>query len=309
MGDGFDGVGEDLVGVLLEVDAAFYFLEELFAGEGLVVLGGNHEEGLQIRIIGNRAHVVPRVGIAVAPVVDEFAGDDFVFDALDQRGGREVERVAVGFVEEAFVVFVDLVGIGDVLLPDFFDLGMDVGAVGEGAAIAMERHVAVGDVVTLDEEAHGYVVVGGADGAAAFFGSEHFEAVDDVMGEGLAAVGEVAAFDGVGLFEAGGFLAVLVGEDVAGELFEPGIVGVLVLEVLDDVAGAHVLEDVVRIPGAFNDEVTVVLEPFDQRGRIGLDGALEGGVVGEFVAIESLDGHEGEPGVGVLFHNTVDLIP
>ena len=309
VGDGFDGVGEDLVGVLFEVDAAFDFVEEGFPGEGLVVLGGNHEEGLEVGVVGDGAHVVPGVGVAVAPVVDELAGDDLVFDALDQRGGIEVEGIAVGLVEEAFVVFVNLVGVGDVLLPDLFDEGVDVGAAGEGADVAVEGHVAVGDVVALDEEAHGYVVVGGADGAAALFGAEHLEAVDDVMGEGFAAVGEVAAVDGVGLLEAGGFLAVLVGEDVAGEFLEPGIVGVLVLEVLDDVAGTHVLEDVVRVPGAFDDEVTVVLEPFDQRGGVCLDGALEGGFVGEFIAIESLDGHEGEPGMGVLFHNTVDLIP
>ena len=309
VGDGFDGVGEDLVGVLFEVDAAFDFFEEGLAREGLIVLGGDHEEGLEVGVIGDGAHVVPGIGVAVAPVVDEFAGDDLVFDALDQRGGLEVEGIAVGLVEEAFVVFVDLVGVGDVLFPDLLDEGVDVGAAGEGAYIAVEGHVAVGDVVALDEEAHGYVVVGGADGTAAFFGAEHLEAVDDVMGEGFAAVGEVAAVDGVGLLEAGGFLAVFVGQDVGGKLLEAGVIGIRVLEVLDNVAGAHVLEDVVGIPGAFDDEVAVVLEPFHQRGGVGLDGALEGGVVGELIAIESLDGHEGQPGVGVLFHNTVDLIP
>ena len=220
-----------------------------------------------------------------------------------------MEGVAVGLVEETFVVFVDLEGVGDELFPDFFDVGVDVGAAGEGADVAVQGHVAVGDVVALDEEAHGDVVVGGADGTAALFGAEHLQAVDNVMGEGFAAVGEVAAVDGVGLLEAGGFLAVFVGQDVGGKLLEAGVIGIRVLEVLDNVAGAHVLEDVVGIPGAFDDEVAVVLEPFHQRGGVGLDGALEGGVVGELIAIESLDGHEGQPGVGVLFHNTVDLIP
>lgn len=309
VGDGFDGVGEDLVGVFFEVDAAFDLCKEFLAGEGLVVAGGDHEVGLEVGVVGDGAHVVPGVGVAVAPVVDEFAGLDLFFNALDQRSGLEVEGVAVGLVEETFVVFVDLEGVGDVLFPDFFDVGVDVGAAGEGADVAVQGHVAIGDVVALDEEAHGDVVVGGADGAAALFCAEHLQAVDDVMGEGFAAVGEVAAVDGVGLLEAGGFLAVLVGQDVGGEFLEACVIGIRVLEVFDNVAGAHVLEDMVGVPGAFDDEVAVVLEPFHQRGGVGLDGALEGGVVGEFIAIESLDGHEGQPGVGVLFHNTVDLIP
>lgn len=304
VGDGFDGIGEDFIGVLFEVDAAFDLFKEFLAGKGLVVAGGDHEVGLEVGVVGQGAHVVPGIAVAVAPVVDEFAGDDFVFDALDELRGLEMEGIAVGLVEEPLVVLVDLEGVGDVLLPDLFDIGVDVGSAGERADIAVQGHVAVGDVVALDEEAHGNVVVGGADGAAALFGAEHLQAVDDVMGEGFATVGEVAAVDGVGLLEAGRFLAVFVGQDVGRKFLETGIIGICVLEILDNVAGAHVLEDMVGIPGAFDDEVAVVLEPFHQCGGISLDGALEGGVVGELVAIESLDGHEGQPGMGVLFHNT-----
>ena len=60
--------------------------------------------------------------------------------------------------------------------------------------------MAVGNVVAEDEEAHGDVVVGGGERTAAVLHAQDLEVVDDAVGDGLAAVGAVAAFDGELLF-------------------------------------------------------------------------------------------------------------
>ena len=47
------------------------------------------------------------------------------------------------------------------------------------------------------------------------------------------------------------------------QLAECGIGAVIRRMVLDDVAGAHILEHLIGVPGTLYDEVTIVLEPSD----------------------------------------------
>ena len=61
-------------------------------------------------------------------------------------------------------------------------------------------------------------------------------------------------------------------------------------------AGGHIFEDFVGIPRAFDNEVAVVVEPFDEAL-----GVLAVGF-GNVGVLESFDGHECQPGVGILFH-------
>ena len=78
---------------------------------------------------------------------------------------------------------------------------MDILFVGIWTGVAVQGHVAVGNVVAEDKEHHGDVVAGGCNGAALFFAGEHFEIVNNAMAKGFAAVCAVAAIDAVGLAE------------------------------------------------------------------------------------------------------------
>ncbi len=63
-----------------------------------------------------------------------------------------------------------------------------------------------------------------------------------------------------------------------------------------DVGGAVVFDDLIRVPGAADDAVLVGLEPFDE---IVSEGAV---LVGERGAAQAFNGFKGDPGVRVLFH-------
>ena len=79
--------------------------------------------------------------------------------------------------------------------------------------------------------------------------------------------------------------------------------------VLHDVTGLHVLEHVVGVPSTLDDEVAVVLEPFDQGlgflADVVADAFDNGLVFGGGDDLQSFDSHEGYPRMGVFFHSTV----
>ena len=154
----------------------------------------------------------------------------------------------------------------------------------------------VGDVVAEDEEAHGNVVVGGGERTAAVLHAQDLEVVDDAVGDGLAAVGAVAAFDGELLFVKIRLLSQGVEFHCSGEFLEFSGFGTGGGTVFDDVAGGHVLKHFVGIPRAFDDEVAIVVEPFYETVGVLLE------LFGDGTILESFDGHEGQPGVGILFH-------
>ena len=56
--------------------------------------------------------------------------------------------------------------------------------------------MAVGDVMTKDEEACGNVIVGRTDGITLVLGAEHLETVNDTLRESLATIGKIACLDG-----------------------------------------------------------------------------------------------------------------
>jgi len=132
----------------------------------------------------------------------------------------------------------------------------------------MQRHVTVGDIVAEDEEPHGDVVSCSGNGTTSILAVQHFEVVNDAMGNGLATVSTVAAVICIRLVEQRRRLPHFLVDGMSGrQLAECGIGAVVSRMVLDDVAGAHVLEHLIGIPGSLNDEVTVVLEPSDQSLR------------------------------------------
>ena len=105
----------------------------------------------------------------------------------------ELQGIAIGIVEEAVVVLVNLVGLVDLVFPFLLNGSMDAFLVGEWTTVAMQRHVTVGYVVTEDEETHGDVVACGGYGTSSILAVQHLEVVDDAVGNGLATVGAVAS--------------------------------------------------------------------------------------------------------------------
>ena len=83
------------------------------------------------------------------------------------------------------------------------------------------------------------------------------------------------------------------------QLAECSIGAVISRMVLDDVAGAHVLEDFIGVPGTLYDEITIVLEPSDQGlcffAYIFADTLNDGLVFCGGDDLHSFDSHEGYP--------------
>lgn len=167
-----------------------------------------------------------------------------------------------------------------------------------GALVAVHGHVGVGDVVREHEEDEGDVIAGGGEGGTLLLGLLDLEVVDDGVGEGLAALGQVAL--GVGLE---GFTVerrVLAGLHEQRGLLQrrerPGGRVTVRWRILHDVAGAVVFEDEVGVPGAVDDAVAVVHEEVDQTLGVGLVFGVKHGVLQPF------DSFERDPRVGKFFH-------
>ena len=83
------------------------------------------------------------------------------------------------------------------------------------------------------------------------------------------------------------------------QLAECSIGAVISRIVLDDVAGAHVFEDFIGVPGTLYDEIAVVLKPPDQSlgflADIFADTFNDGLVFGGGDDFQSFDSHEGYP--------------
>ena len=170
---------------------------------GLGVLEGLGNEVVreQIGVLRNGTHVVPCVVVVASPTVGVFARSYIILDIQDKGCRFEWQGIAIGVVEEAVVVLVNLVGFVNLVFPFLLDGSVDAFLVGEWTTVAMQRHVTVGYVVAEDEETHGDVVSSGSDWTASIFAVQHLEVVDDAVGYGLATVGTVASNAFVGLVE------------------------------------------------------------------------------------------------------------
>ena len=184
---------------------------------------------------------------------------------------------------------------------------MNIRAAGERARIAMQGHVAVGNVVAQNEEPHGDVVARSCQGAAFFFAGEHLEIVDDAVRKRFAAVCAVAATDGESLVVQGRLFAHHL-EDAVGirQFAEGDVFAFWGGRVLYDMAGSHILENVVGVPGTLDYEVAVVLEPLDECLGFGADlvaDTLNHLFVGRGGDdFQTFDGHKGYPCMRVFFH-------
>ena len=177
---------------------------------------------------------------------------------------------------------------------------MDALLVGEWATVAMQRHVTVGDIVAENEESHCDVVPCRGDGTAPILAVQHLEVVNDAVGNGFAAVSAVAAVESIRLVEQRRGLAHLLVDGMGGrQLAECGIGAVISRMVLDNMAGAHVLEHLIGVPGTLNDEVTIVFEPSDQGfcffADIFTDTFNDGLVFGGSDDFQSFDSHKCYP--------------
>lgn len=254
--------------------------------------------------MGDGEHVVEHVaGVAV--------GDgkgarcqlllDAVEDAAIEVGAGGVHDRAVLVVIEAFAALIDSVVLLDLVPPIVLGSAVDLEAVGVMAAgVTVQRHVGVGDVVAEREEEQGDVVAGGGDGGALVFAVLDLEVVDDGVGQGFAAFGQVVVRVeveevGVDVLRAGELLQ----QGVGGQGHASGLAVGAVQRgggVLHDVAGGVVFVDRVWVPGALDDAVFVLVKEFHQAG-----GGLP--FVGvEPVARQTFDRLAGDPGVSVLVH-------
>ena len=205
-GDRVDGIAEDVLAVFVEALVGLGGFEYFFGEIFFVIAFGYEAVRHEVGVFGDGTHIVPGVAVACAPAVEVFAVEEVVFDSLNQRRGLFGQGVAVGGVEKAVVGGVDGVGVFDLGVPLCFDKAVYVLPRREGTAVAVQRHVAVGNVVAKDEKAHGNVIACGGNGVASVFHAENLEAVDDAVGNGFAAVGTVASFNDEGLLIEVGFL-------------------------------------------------------------------------------------------------------
>ena len=157
-GHRLDGIEEDHAAVFFEVLAPLGLLHEI----GHVLLGGKllrDEIGSEgIGVLRHGPHIGECAAALATPSVDVFLGGQFFLDVEHQRRGLERERIALRVVEEAVVVPVEVVRLGDLVLPFLLDVAVYVGVLREGTGIAVQRHVTVGHIMAQDEETHGDVV-------------------------------------------------------------------------------------------------------------------------------------------------------
>lgn len=256
----------------------------------------------QVGVLADGQHVLTHVAVALAVCNLEVARGEFVLHGFEY--GRVVvrvvaqQRVVLLVVEEALVVAVDAVETHHLLLPHLLDSGMQVkGADVPGAGVTMHRHVGVGGVVAQHEEHEGGVVVGGGKGGTLGFALHDAQAVNHGVGEGFTAFGQVVlVLEGVGAVVQWGAAPGAVEERVGGQHAEFEFGRVVHGCDLQNVGGAVVFDDLIRVPGAADDAVLVVVEPLDE--VVG-EGAV---VVSERCAAQAFNGFKGDPGVRVLFH-------
>ena len=200
-GDGVDGVTENHLAVFVEVLSPLGLLHELLHGLGVLECVGNEVVREQIGVLGNGTHEILCVAVVTSPSVDIFPCVHFVFHIQYKGRGIEWQRITIGVVEETVIVLVNLVGLVDLVFPFLLDGTVDGFLFGEWTTVAMQRHVTVGDIVTEDKEAHSDVVSRGSDWTASVLAVQHFEVVNDAVGNGLATVSAVATFKFVGFVE------------------------------------------------------------------------------------------------------------
>lgn len=208
------------------------------------------------------------------------------------------ERVALFVVEEALVVAVDAVETHHLLLPHLLDCGVQVkGADVPGAGVTVHGHMGVGDVVAQHEEHEGGVVVGGGKGGTLGFALHDAQAVNHGVGEGFTALREIVlVLEGVGAVVVGGGAPGAVKERGGGQHAEFEFGRIVHGCDFQNVGSAVVFDDLIRVPGAADDTVLVVVEPVDEvvgEGAVG---------VGQRGAAQAFNGFKGDPGVRVLFH-------
>lgn len=284
---------------------------------GGVKAGGEPGVGQQVAPAADGVHVIEHtVELGCTVIEVKGAGGEGVADFLEDGvlilrsvGGAVVAqaREALGRVSEARVGAVNVKEAHHFFIPFLLDRGMEIEGAGgagpqlRGALVAVHGHVGVGDVVGEHEEDEGDVVAGGGEGGTLLLGFLDLEVVDDGVGEGLAALGQVAL--GVGLEGLAVERGVLAGLREQRGLLQRregpggGITGGG--GVLHDMAGAVVFEDEVGVPGAVNDAVAVVHEEIDQTFGIGLVLGVKHGVLQPF------DGFERDPRMGEFFHDSL----
>lgn len=133
--------------------------------------------------------------------MDIFPCGHFVLHVQYKGCGIEWQGITVWVVEETVVILVNLVGLVDLIFPFLLDGTVDALLIGEWTTVAMQRHVTVGNIVAEDKEAHSDVVSRGSDWTASVLAVQHFEVVNDAVGNGLATVSAVATFKFVGFVE------------------------------------------------------------------------------------------------------------
>ena len=276
----------------------------------------NREPGgcQQVRPAADGVHVIEhavKLGSAVVEV--KGAGGEGVADILEDgvgvlrsAGGAVVAqaRHAVWCISEARVVAVNVIEAHHLFVPFLLDRGVQIKGAGgasaqlRGALVTVHRHVGVGDVVREHEEDEGDVVAGGGEGGALLFGFLDLEVVDDGVGEGFAALGQVAlgvSLEGLAV-ERGGFTGLHEQRGLLQCRKRPGGGVTVGRGVLHDVAGAVVFEDEVGVPGTVNDAIAVVGEDVDETLGVRLVFGFKHGVLQPF------DGFERDPRVGKFFH-------
>ena len=221
-------------------------------------------------MLAHGGHEIPDVGVVTTPADAKRPAVELGFHPRQDRAciGNcrvgDVQGVATSIIHKPLVDLIDLKVLLDGMLPTAFDVVVDVGCRRKTAAVAVQGHVGIGDVVAEHEQELGDVIVRGRHRRALVFPVLDLEVVDHGLREGFAAIGQVVVFiDRVRLLVQTGRGAVVEHEVGARQILEPIVTGCIRRE-FEHVAVGIVLDHRVRVPGTPDDAVLVVFKPADQ---------------------------------------------
>ena len=137
------------------------------------------------------AHIIPCAGVSVSPSMDILTFCNLILHVFQKRRLLQWQRIAIRVVEETVVISVDFIRLFYLVFPLLLYYAMHPLLIAERAVVAMERHVAVGDIMAEDEKTHRYMVVGGSYRTSTVFLLQHLKIVDDAVGDRLATVSAV----------------------------------------------------------------------------------------------------------------------
>ena len=116
-----DGIAKDHDTVLVKITPPLRLFHKLLNSLSVLERFRNQVVGEHIGVLGNNTHEIPGVVVAGTPAMCIFSRFYIMFHIQNELGRIEMERVAIGIIEESVVGLVNLIGLVDLVLPFLLD--------------------------------------------------------------------------------------------------------------------------------------------------------------------------------------------